>query len=62
MSDVSRREFLAAGTGALALTVVEDNAAEKVGSHHIPEDKNLSRAWLESLAARMFHLAVVPAE
>jgi uncharacterized protein (DUF608 family) len=53
MSEVSRREFLAAGAGALALSLVDDHAARlKQGTHHIPEDKNLSTAWVESLFAR----------
>jgi hypothetical protein len=52
MSDVSRREFLAAGTGALALSLVNDGVAQKLGTHHIPADKNLAKAWVESLYAR----------
>lgn len=51
----SRREFLAASAGSLALSLVENcclPAAEKVGTHHIPEDKNLSKAWVDSLFAK----------
>src|SRR5947207_13534412 len=51
----SRREFLAASAGGLALSLVENcslPAAEKVGTHHIPEDKNLSKAWVDSLFAK----------
>src|SRR5947209_5721183 len=52
---ISRRGFLAAGTGAVALSLVEGCGparAAKVGTHHIPEDKNLARAWVASLYAR----------
>ena len=57
MSDLSRRDFLAAaaGAGALALSLVESHgrAAEpKAGMHHIPEDKNLSKEWLDALFAK----------
>src|SRR2546427_184111 len=48
----SRREFLAAGAGTLALSLMDNcclPAAEKVGTHHIPEEKNLSQAWVDSL-------------
>lgn len=48
----SRREFLAAGAGTLALTLMDNcglTAEEKLGTHHIPEDKNLSKAWVDSL-------------
>src|SRR5690349_5291999 len=51
----SRREFLAAGAGTLALSLMDNcrlPAAEKVGTHHIPEDKNLSKAWVDSLFAK----------
>jgi non-lysosomal glucosylceramidase len=56
-TNVSRREFLAAGTGAVALSLMgsccEPAAARyKVGTHHIPPDKNLDKAWLESLFAK----------
>jgi uncharacterized protein (DUF608 family) len=55
MSPLSRRDFLAAGAGALALSLVESHgrAAEpKAGMHHIPEDKNLSKEWLDALYAK----------
>jgi non-lysosomal glucosylceramidase len=48
----SRRDFLAAGAGTLALTLMDNcclPAEEKLGTHHIPEDKNLSKAWVDSL-------------
>ena len=51
----NRREFLAASAGSLALSLVENcrlPAAEKVGTHHIPEDKNLSKAWVDRLFAK----------
>jgi uncharacterized protein (DUF608 family) len=48
----SRREFLAASTGVLALPLLEGGAAEPVKSHHIPADKNLDPAWVERLSAR----------
>jgi uncharacterized protein (DUF608 family) len=51
----SRREFLAAGAGSLALSLVDPYglpAAEKLGTHHIPEDKNLSKTWVDSLFAK----------
>lgn len=54
-SAVSRREFLAAGAGTLALSLVETPAsgqAPKLGGHHIPPDKNLDAAWVESLFAK----------
>ncbi len=55
--DPSRREFLAAGAGAVGLSLVgtccNSNAREqKLGTHHIPQDKNLSKAWVDSLFAR----------
>jgi uncharacterized protein (DUF608 family) len=52
---VSRRAFLAAAGGTLALSLVEApgaGAAEKSGTHHVPEDKNLDGAWVEALFAR----------
>src|SRR5947207_1760344 len=55
MSSPSRREFLAAGAGSLALSLMDNcclPATEKVGTHHIPEDKNLSKAWVDSLFAK----------
>src|SRR4029077_3129792 len=48
-------EFLAVGAGTLALSLMDNcrlPAAEKVGTHHIPEDKNLSKAWVDSLFAK----------
>jgi uncharacterized protein (DUF608 family) len=56
-ADLSRRDFLAAGAGALALPVLAGcdapaGAAEKIGTHHIPADKHLSKKWLDSLFAR----------
>jgi uncharacterized protein (DUF608 family) len=51
----SRREFLAAGAGSLALSLVDPcglPAAEKLGTHHIPEDKGLSKAWVDGLFAK----------
>jgi uncharacterized protein (DUF608 family) len=51
----SRRDFLAAGAGTLALTLMDNcclPAAEKLGTHHIPEDKNLSKEWVDSLFAK----------
>src|SRR5436189_5334485 len=51
----SRREFLAAGAGTLALSLMDNcclPAADKLGTHHIPEDKNLSQAWVDSLFAK----------
>jgi uncharacterized protein (DUF608 family) len=54
--DLSRRDFLVAGTGALALTVVESCGdlvgANKLGTHHIPADKNLAKSWVNRLYAR----------
>jgi uncharacterized protein (DUF608 family) len=51
----SRRDFLAAGAGTLALSLMDNcclPVEEKLGAHHIPEDKNLSKAWVESLFAK----------
>src|SRR5437667_380785 len=51
----SRRDFLAASAGTLALTLMDNcclPAQEKLGTHHIPEDKNLSKAWVDSLFAK----------
>jgi uncharacterized protein (DUF608 family) len=51
----SRRDFLATGAGTLALSLMENcclPADEKVGTHHIPEDKNLSKAWVDRLFAK----------
>jgi uncharacterized protein (DUF608 family) len=53
--DVNRRKFLAASAGAMALSLVETCGApdsKKLGTHHIPEDKKLSKAWVDSLFAR----------
>jgi uncharacterized protein (DUF608 family) len=52
---LSRRQFLAAGAGTLALSLTAgcgSTAAEKEGTHHIPADKNLDKAWVEALFAR----------
>jgi uncharacterized protein (DUF608 family) len=51
---VSRRAFLAATGGTLALSLVEacGAAPEKSGTHHVPEDKNLDKAWVDALFAR----------
>jgi len=53
---VSRRDFLAVSAGSLALTVVDSccqsAAADKLGAHHIPIDKNLDKAWVDSLFAK----------
>ena len=54
ISGPSRREFLAASAGSLALSLVQPcglPATEKLGTHHIPEDKNLTKAWVDSLFA-----------
>jgi len=56
-NEVSRRGFLAAGAGTLALTVIDTccsptTAAVKLGTHHIPADKNLDPVWVEALFAR----------
>ncbi len=51
----SRRDFLAASAGTLALTLMDNcclPAQEKLGTHHIPEDKNLSKEWVDSLFAK----------
>ncbi len=57
MSEVSRREFLVASAGTVALGLIEEGccpttAAEKLGTHHIPADKNLTPAWVKGLFAR----------
>ncbi|HZU35716.1 MAG TPA: GH116 family glycosyl hydrolase, partial [Gemmataceae bacterium] len=52
--EVSRRTFLAAGAGSLALNVVASccgQAGTKLGDHHVPADKNLHKAWVEQLFA-----------
>lgn len=52
---VSRRKFLAAGAGALALPLVElggATAADAKVVHHIPADKHLDPAWLKQLFAK----------
>lgn len=56
-NEVSRRGFLAAGAGSLALSVLDQccspaPAAIKTGTHHIPPDKNLHPAWVEHLFAK----------
>src|SRR6266478_6216140 len=51
----SRRDFLAASAETLALTLMDNcclPAEEKLGTHHIPEDKNLSKAWVDRLFAK----------
>jgi uncharacterized protein (DUF608 family) len=55
-ADLSRRDFLATA-GALTLPILESccepaAAAEKLGTHHIPADKHLSKAWVDGLFAR----------
>src|SRR5580704_18852652 len=55
--EISRRGFLAAGAGTLALAVIDNGcptapAAIKSGTHHIPADKNLDAAWVERLFAK----------
>jgi uncharacterized protein (DUF608 family) len=55
MSSLSRRDFLAASAGTLALSLIDPScqaADVKAGTHHIPEDKNLSKEWIESLFAK----------
>ena len=53
--NLSRRGFLAAGAGTLALTILDnacDSAAPppiKSGTHHIPSDKGLDPKWVEAL-------------
>lgn len=52
--NLSRRSFLAAGAGSLALTVLSDccespAAPIREGTHHIPSDKGLDAAWVEGL-------------
>ena len=54
---LSRREFLAAGSGAVALSLVDGHGccsapSEKYGTHHVPEDKNLTEGWVKTLFAR----------
>jgi non-lysosomal glucosylceramidase len=56
-NEVSRRGFLAAGAGSLALSVLDQccstvPAAIKTGTHHIAPDKNLHPAWVEHLFAK----------
>src|SRR5579862_8346222 len=53
-TEVSRRGFLAASAGTLALSVVDNccNSAApttKLGMHHIPADKNLDPSWVAGL-------------
>jgi non-lysosomal glucosylceramidase len=56
--NLSRREFLAAGAGSLALTVLNNcgdtHAAPPVksGTHHIPPDKGLDTKWVNGLFAK----------
>jgi uncharacterized protein (DUF608 family) len=52
---LSRRQFLAAGAGTVALSVIgpcATPATEKEGNHHVPEDKGLDKAWVDGLFAR----------
>jgi uncharacterized protein (DUF608 family) len=54
---LSRRQFLGASAGAVALSLVEGSSApaggqNKLGTHHIPADKNLDQAWVKSLFVR----------
>src|SRR5438128_1791941 len=55
-STVSRRDFLAAGAGAIALPLVElgsgVGADDKAIVHHIPPDKHLDTAWVKRLFAK----------
>ncbi|HET6329091.1 MAG TPA: GH116 family glycosyl hydrolase [Planctomycetaceae bacterium] len=51
---MSRRNFLAAGAGSLALTVLSDccdsqAAPIREGKHHIPPDKGLDTTWVKGL-------------
>jgi non-lysosomal glucosylceramidase len=55
MSSLSRRDFLAASAGTLALSLIDSPSPAgeiKAGAHHIPEDKNLSKEWLDALFAK----------
>jgi non-lysosomal glucosylceramidase len=55
---LSRRDFLAAGAGSLALTVLSDGCGSqaappiKSGTHHIPPDKGLDPNWVNGLFAK----------
>jgi hypothetical protein len=55
---LSRRSFLAAGAGSLALTILDGTCCSdaappiKSGTHHIPPDKGLDLAWVEGLYAK----------
>ncbi len=56
-ANLSRRDFLAAGAGSLALTVLGnacDSQAAPVreGTHHIPPNKRLDPKWVEGLFAK----------
>jgi len=55
-NEISRRGFLAAGAGTLALNVLDTcstpAAALKLGTHHVPPDKNLDPAWVQALFAK----------
>lgn len=54
MSDVSRRRFLAGTAGSLSLVLLDScaRADTKIGNHHIPAEKGLSKAWVDRLFAR----------
>src|SRR5437868_5045850 len=53
---LSRRAFLGAAGGTLALSLLDPAGAagpgEKQGMHHVPADKNLAPAWVASLFDR----------
>jgi non-lysosomal glucosylceramidase len=55
-ADLSRRTFLGAAGGTLALSLLDPagaaEPADKQGTHHVPADKNLDPAWVASLFAR----------
>jgi non-lysosomal glucosylceramidase len=54
----SRRSFLAAGAGSLALTILDGTCCSdaappiKSGTHHIPPDKGFDPKWVEALFAK----------
>jgi non-lysosomal glucosylceramidase len=55
---LSRRDFLAASAGSLALTVLDGSCCAeaappiKSGTHHIPPDKGLDPDWVKGLFAK----------